>query len=59
MLPDMLEAMQKYAGRVKMDTGEDGNGFAPKVECLSILYEVMRKWEKVFNSYESQGLSLE
>jgi len=43
ILPNILEAVQKYATKVPDD---DVN--YPKVEPLSIVYETMRKWEKAF-----------
>ena len=49
ILPYMLASVQRYAQTVM----EDEEDFVlPKVGSLSIVYEVMRKWEKVFNLYE-------
>ena len=39
LLPKMLEAVQRYANN-------------PNARRLSIVYEIMRRWEKVFNMYE-------
>ena len=44
LLPNMLEAVQKYA-----DINEEYYGY--DVRPLSIGYEIMRKWDKVFNLY--------
>ena len=41
ILPNILEAVQKYATKVHQDE-------IFKVEPLSIVYETMRKWEKAF-----------
>ena len=46
ILPDMLEAVQKY-GKIKGKYGSE-----PKVKSVSIVFEFMRKWEKVINFYE-------
>ncbi|KAK1742142.1 leucine-rich repeat protein [Skeletonema marinoi] len=44
ILPNILEAVQKYATKVH----EDEDNPKPKVKPLSIVYETMRKWEKAF-----------
>ena len=56
-LPDMLEAVQRYAdvSEEVEDDSEDGSDYKAVVKSISIVYEVMRKWEKVFNLYESAG----
>ena len=46
MLPDMLAAIQRYKKLSNKEFRFRGVG------SLSIVYEVMRKWEKVFNLYE-------
>ena len=42
VLPDMLEAMQRYSMLVNLDTGdgegEGGGASESKVECLSLLF---------------------
>jgi hypothetical protein len=45
LLPNMLENAQKYSKTV-FQWGKDE-------EALSIVYEVMRKWDKVFPVYKS------
>ncbi len=46
LLPSIIEAVQRYAGVVNPD--EDDHC---RVKALSIVYEVMRKWDKVFPLY--------
>jgi len=49
LLPSILEAVQRYASVVHSD-----DRYTPdfrEVEPLSIVYEVMRKWDKVFPLY--------
>ncbi len=49
LLPSILEAVQRYGSVVNSD-----DRFSPTgdiVEALSIVYEVMRKWDKVFPLY--------
>ena len=46
ILPDMLEAVQKYS-IIGGETEDEANLFE-SVRGLSIIYEVMRRWEKVF-----------
>ncbi len=48
VLPNMLEAVQRYSKNVV-------RGRKREVEALSIVYEVMRQWEKVFPLYKSSG----
>ena len=48
VLPNMLEAVQRYSKNVV-------RGRKREVEALSIIYEVMRKWDKVFPLYKSSG----
>ena len=48
LLPNIVEAVQKYV---------DLPGRTFGVWPLSIVYEVMRKWEKVFPVYEQLGSS--
>ena len=50
ILPFMLEAVQRYASVVNPD--EDDHW---RVKVLSIVYEVMRKWDKVFPLYTDGG----
>jgi len=47
LLPRVLEAVQKYA-----IASMDGDGDKYRVEALSIVYEVMRRWEKVAALYK-------
>jgi hypothetical protein len=52
VLPHMVEAVQKYA---EPDT--DYTGYVagiPLLPALSIVYEVMRKWDKVFPVYDTE-----
>jgi hypothetical protein len=48
ILPNMVEAVQRYSGLVneQSEVEQDHN-----VKDLSIVYEVMRKWDKVFSLY--------
>jgi hypothetical protein len=50
-LPDMLISIQQYSRYYS------GNNAPPKhhkhVEALSVVYEVMRRWDKVISVYES------
>ena len=47
ILPNMLAAVQKYSSDVQ--------NYDPKVNPLSIVYEIMRKWDKVIPLYKSLG----
>ena len=53
ILPNMLEAVQKG-----YDASFAKNNFwvDPKVDPLSIVYEIMRKWDKVIPLYKSLGV---
>jgi hypothetical protein len=53
ILPDMLTAVQTYA-TVVHPTDHHRAGYC-RVEALSIVYEVMRKWDKVFPLYTNGG----
>jgi hypothetical protein len=48
LLPNMLETVQRYSKYVV-------RWHKHEVEALSIVYEVMRKWDKVFPLYKSSG----
>ena len=55
ILPNMLDSIQRYemfARRIYRGTYHDEYNHDVIVESLSIVYEVMRKWEKVFCLYE-------
>jgi hypothetical protein len=49
LLPSILEAVQRYGSVVHSDDRYSPTG--DPVETLSIVYEVMRKWDKVFPLY--------
>ena len=49
LLPEIVETVQRYSNTV--ERSEDD----PKPGALSIVYEVMRKWDKVFPSYKQGG----
>eukprot|EP00986_Skeletonema_menzelii_P013449 scaffold7852_cov151-Skeletonema_menzelii.AAC.14 len=51
ILPNMLDAVQKYQNHAN---GHDLSIFRG-AEPLSILFEIMRKWDKVFPLYKSLG----
>jgi Leucine-rich repeat (LRR) protein len=51
LLPKMLESVQRYSKYVVRGHKHDSI-----VEALSIVYEVMRKWDKVFPLYHSSGV---
>ena len=51
ILPNMLDAVQKYQNH---ENGHDLSIFRG-AEPLSILFEIMRKWDKVFPLYKSLG----
>ena len=53
LLPNMFEAVHHYhdAANVHTEQYEDDT----KVEPLSIVYEVMRKWDKAFTVYKLLG----
>lgn len=53
----MIEAVQTYASLVVQSEAEgfDPIGGIDHVNSLSIVYEVMRKWEKVFPLYNIEG----
>ena len=54
LLPDILEAVLRYSKHTNEDiNNEDGDDSETKVGSTSIVYEIMRKWEKAFNLYES------
>jgi hypothetical protein len=53
ILPTMLKAVQSYASVVYPDD-RYSSGYC-RVEPLSIVYEVMRKWDKVFPLYTDGG----
>ena len=48
LLPNILQVMQKYSN--------DMYRYDPKVNPLSIVYEIMRKWDKVIPLYKSLGV---
>jgi hypothetical protein len=48
LLPNVLEAVQKYSLRLR--DGDDDN-----VKASSIVYEVMRRWDKLSSLYKSLG----
>jgi Leucine-rich repeat (LRR) protein len=50
MLPSMLKAFQRYASVAHLDDTNSPPDYC-RVEPLSIVYEVMRKWDKVFPLY--------
>ena len=55
LLPKILAAVQKYSNmKVAWDTS-----YCVKVEALSIVYEVMRRWDKVSPLYKSLGKYVE
>ena len=51
VLPNMVEAVQKYANMLDRSVDRYGGN----VKSLSIVYEVMRKWDKAFPLYKSLG----
>ncbi len=57
ILPNMLAAVHKYYdASTEYDLTNDMYKHDPKVEPLSIAYEIMRKWDKVFPLYKSLGV---
>ena len=57
ILPNMLAAVQKYFdASIHYDLKNDMYKHDPKVDPLSIVYEVMRKWDKAFPLYKSLGI---
>ena len=50
LLPNMLAAVQKYSNDMQ------SNRHNPKVNPLSVVYEVMRKWDKTIPVYKSLGV---
>ena len=54
LLPFMLKAVQRYASVVYHPFDRYRPGYC-RVEPLSIVYEVMRKWDKVFPLYTDGG----
>ena len=55
ILPDMLESVQRYAQSARLRHKKTlVSSIYDTVESLSIVYEVMRRWDKVFNLYESR-----
>jgi hypothetical protein len=54
ILPFMLKAVQTYASVVPHTYDRHRAGYC-RVEPLSIVYEVMRKWDKVFPLYTDGG----
>ena len=56
-LPNLLAAVQKYYdASTEFDLTNDMYTQDPKVKPLSVVYEVIRKWDKVFPLYKSLGL---
>ena len=59
-LPNMLEVIYAYKsvidGEYNYPEEEYYHSYLP-VKCLSIIYEVMRKWDKVFNFYKAGGVA--
>ena len=54
LLPNMLEAIQKYGNITYMSLSRVFSVIPEKrIKSVSIVYEVMRKWDKTFNLYES------
>ena len=53
LLPSILEAVQRYGSVVHSDGRYSPTG--DPIEALSIVYEVMRKWDKVFPLYTDGG----
>ena len=53
ILPNLLDSVQRYVQRAKLRCKHAPPIYEP-VESLSIVYEVMRRWDKVFNLYESR-----
>ena len=54
ILPDMLQSIHKYSQFWRSDQwwiGKDGN----YVEPLSVVYEILRNWDKALSLYESLG----
>ena len=57
LLPNMLEVVQKYYdSSTEYDLTNNVYKHDPKVNPLSIVYEVMRKWDKAFPLYKSMGV---
>ncbi len=54
LLPNILEAVQKYSGLAKEDDDYHDYDY---VETLSVVYEVMRRWDKVSPLFKSLGRS--
>ena len=57
ILPNMLEAVEEYHNAVREYNENTHAGFF-YVEPLSIVYEIMRKWDKAFPLYKSLGKSV-
>jgi len=55
ILPNMLEAVEKYHNAVR-EYNENAHPRISCVEPLSIVYEIMRKWDKAFPLYKSLGV---
>ena len=53
LLPLMIKAVQRYASVVHRHDHQRVDYC--RVEPLSIVYEVMRKWDKVFPLYTNRG----
>ena len=51
ILPYMLESVQRYAQSARLRKKYDRPLHAT-LESVSIVYEVMRRWDKVFNLYD-------
>ena len=51
ILPDMLDAVQKYKSAARLRNWINDS----KVDPLSIVYEIMRKWDKAISLYKSLG----
>ena len=52
LLPNILQAVQKYSKDMRCDPNMD------EVHLLSIVYEVMRRWDKVTPLYKTLGKSV-
>jgi len=58
ILPNMLEVVQKYHCDAIIMYNLDFEFRITYVEPLSIMYEIMRKWDKAFPLYKSLGKSV-
>ena len=58
ILPDMLGAVQKYQINASVYKAKHYIRHDPQVNPLSIVYEVMRRWDKVFPLYKTLGKSV-